>query len=233
VKNLDLERFLVKYIARLGPWLTPLLPAYFIQRALQSRLDVHWAWAWIGAFALETVGIAAVFVLIDMHQYNLSKRKSDPPAQVGWAIVATVAYYVTAFLLVLFVEFIPDVIKFAPAAYVILGGSSAGILGLMANHRAMLEKIEGEKAERKSRTKSDKIGHQTDILPTVNRTEWVTVQPDNIQHFKQLVREQVIILPDGITGPQMVKAFDNVHNDRTGLRWRDAARSDNGSTSVI
>ena len=141
------------FAARVGPWLTPLVPAYFIHKAMIDNLDTPAFWAWVAAIALEVVGIAALYSLLRSYQWNKEKRKSDPEAPIGWSITAVIVYYVTAFLLVLFVEFIPEAIKFAPAAFVVLGGTSAGILVLLGDQKRREKAVESTKAKPQTKRK--------------------------------------------------------------------------------
>ncbi len=130
-----IEAIPIVLATRLGPWITPLVPAFFVHRAMVKHLNVPTFWGWIAAIALEVVGVAAMFNLLRMYQYNQEKRKSDPAAPIVWAVVTTAAYYLTAFALVLFIEFFPDVVKFAPAAFIVLSGSSAGVLALISDQK--------------------------------------------------------------------------------------------------
>ncbi len=153
----NLEAIPVVLATRLGPWITPMVPAYFIHRAMVRHLDGPSFWGWMAAIALELVGVAAMFNLLNMYQYNQERRKIDPPAPLKWAMVTTCSYYLTAFALVLFVEFFPDVIKFAPAAFVVLSGSSAAVLALINDQKRRVRTIELSKdKKRKSRGQKDK-----------------------------------------------------------------------------
>jgi len=143
---------------RFGPWLTPLVPAFFVHKAMVSRLEVPVLWAWIAAIALEIVGIAAMYSLLRAHQWNREKRKKDPAAPITWNIVTTSTYYLTALSLVLLIEFFPNVTKIIPAAFVILGGTSAGVLVLMGDQKRREREIKNEKRAKQERKTTGKGG---------------------------------------------------------------------------
>ena len=120
---------------RFGPWLTPLVPALFVQRALVAHLRTPPAWGWLAALSLELVGIAATNALLRAHAWERERRKSDPPAPLFWHFLAAAAYYFTALLLVLVMEFFPPAARLAPAMFVLLAGASALVLALSGDQR--------------------------------------------------------------------------------------------------
>lgn len=130
----DLETTILAIATKLGVWLTPLVPAYFVQRAMVQRLETPPAWGWIAAAALEIVGLSATKTLLRAYTWNQEKRKTDPAAPLGWNIVAAAVYYLTALLLVLVIEYYPGAVRLAPAAFVILSGTAALVIALSADH---------------------------------------------------------------------------------------------------
>ncbi len=140
---------------KFGPWLTPLVPAFFVQRAMTNHLDAPPLWGWIAAAALEIVGIAATNSLLRAYQWEQERRKSDPSAPIWWNVVACVVYYGTAFLLVFIVEFWPEATAFAPAAFVILAGTSALVLALVGDQKRR-EKLVSQTSAKRQLTGSAK-----------------------------------------------------------------------------
>jgi len=148
---------------KLGPWLTPLVPAFFVQRAMIQHLDAPPKWGWIAAAALEIVGIAATNSLLRAYQWEQERRKSDPSAPIWWNVAACVVYYGTAFLLVFIIEFWPQATAFAPAAFVILSGTSALVLALVGDQKRRERLVNQTSAKRK---KSKSANRQPDKLLT-------------------------------------------------------------------
>jgi hypothetical protein len=124
------ESTLLALASKIGVWLTPLVPAYFVQRAMVEHLQAPPTWGWIAAAALEIVGLAAVKNLLRAYTWEQERRKTDPPAPMIWNIITAAVYYVTAFLLVLVIEFYPPATALAPAAFVVLSGAAALVIAL-------------------------------------------------------------------------------------------------------
>ena len=135
--------------AKFGPWLTPLVPALFVQRALLMHLHTPPAWGWLAAASLEVVGIAATHSLLRAHTWEQERRKSDPAAPLGWHIFTVAVYYATAFLLVLVMEFFPAAARLAPAMFVLLAGTSALTLALAGDQKRR-EKLTVSRSEKRS-----------------------------------------------------------------------------------
>jgi hypothetical protein len=148
---------------KFGPWLTPLVPAYFVQRAMTTTLHAPSQWGWLAAAALEVVGIAATNSLLRAYQWEKERRKIDPAAPLWWNVAACTVYYGTAFLLVFFLEIWPTAIKLAPAAFVILSGTSALVLALVGDQKRR-ERLVGELSDKRQADRSAK--RYADTLPT-------------------------------------------------------------------
>ena len=138
---------------KFGPWIAPLIPALFVQRAMIEHLNAPPAWGWLAAIALEVVGIASVKSLLRAYTWERERRKTDPPAPVGWNALATAVYFGTAFLLVLVLEFWPEAAKIAPASFVVLSGTSALVLAL-ADDQKRREQVVSEMVSKRSKARS-------------------------------------------------------------------------------
>ena len=140
--------------AKFGPWLTPLVPALFVQRALVTHLHTPSAWGWLAAASLEVVGIAATNSLLRAHTWEQERRKSDPAAPLAWHIFTVAVYYATAFLLVLVMEFFPAAARLAPAMFVLLAGTSALTLALAGDQKRR-ENLTVSRSEKRSARRSE------------------------------------------------------------------------------
>jgi len=138
---------------RFGPWLTPLVPALFVQRALVAHLRTPPAWGWLAALSLEVVGIAATNALLRAHAWERERRKSDPPAPLAWHFLTAAVYYITALLLVLVMEFFPQAARLAPAMFVLLAGASALVLALAGDQRRR-EQLTRDRSVKRSASRS-------------------------------------------------------------------------------
>ncbi len=142
---------------KFGPWLTPFVPALFVQRAMVKHMQTPPAWGWLAAVSLEVVGIAAIKSLLRAYTWERERRKTDPPAPIAWNALAAVIYFATAFLLVLVLEFWPEAAKAAPASFVVLSGTSALILALADDQKRrerLVSKMVSKRSAARSATKS-------------------------------------------------------------------------------
>ena len=143
---------------KFGPWLTPLVPALFVQRAMVARLQTPPAWGWLAALTLELVGISATNSLLRAYTWEQERRKSDPPAPMIWHALAVGVYYLTALLLVLAMEFFPVTARLAPAMFVILAGTSALVLALAGDQKRrenLTVRLSEKRSARRSVSRSD------------------------------------------------------------------------------
>lgn len=173
---------------RFGPWLTPLVPAFFVHRAMMSHLNTPVAWAWIAAVALEIVGIAATNSLLRAYQWEQERRKSDPAAPIVWNVIAATVYYGTAFLMVLFLEIWPDVVKFAPAFFVVLSGTSALVMALTGDQRRRERLVSQMSAKRQPNTSATRHTDRSLTGETVNNDD--TDLTDRLQAGRKAKQQQ-------------------------------------------
>lgn len=144
----QVESWILALIAKVGLWLTPAIPAYFVQRAMEAHLGTPAGWSWAAAVALEIVGIAATKNLLRAYTWEQERRKTDPPAPMGWYVLAAMIYYLVAFLVVLVVEFWTEAVKAAPAAFVVLGGTAALTIALADDQNRRQRAVREMSAER-------------------------------------------------------------------------------------
>lgn len=175
----QIESIILALATKIGLWITPLVPSYFVQRAMVNRLQTPQGWGWIAAAALEIVGIAATKNLLRAYTWNQEKRKTDPPAPIIWNAIAAGVYYLTAFLLVLITEFYPDSIRVAPAAFVILSGASALVIALSADQYRRQREVSQMSAKRSaarqqpvsSRSAKSQPDHQQGSVTVTDRLQ--------------------------------------------------------------
>ena len=118
----DTESVLLAMATRIGPWLAPVGPAYFVGRAAYHRLDAWLPIAVAMALAVEAVGIAATHTALKAWTWNETKRKSDPEAPVTLMIWLSLVYFLSALILSILVEVYPDSAVLAPAVFIGLAG---------------------------------------------------------------------------------------------------------------
>lgn len=164
----DIERLPLAIVTMIGPWCTPLIPAYFVSVAIVKYLNAPNAVAVAAGFVLEVVGIAGIANATRAYMWNRTKRKTDPTAPLGLSIAAVSIYFITAMLLTVVLEFFGHLAPVAPAAFIILSISSGLILVLSNMQRVRESEVETERKEKRQsrRQKRQPIaGNQTATEP--------------------------------------------------------------------
>lgn len=185
------EQSLLAFISKIGVWVTPLIPAFFVQRAMATHLDAPAAWGWLAAAALEIVGIAAMKNLLRAYTWEQERKKTDPAAPMRWYIVAAMIYYVTAFLIVLGVEFVPQAARAIPAAFVVLGGTAGLVIALSDDQGRRQRLVREMSAERSAKRSVTGKRNVSDIPETVSEPDIDRLQAG--RKAKQEAAEQKLL----------------------------------------
>lgn len=147
------ERLPLALVTMAGPWLTPLIPAYFVAVAIQEYLNAPKVVAIISGLVLEVVGIAGIANATRAYLWNRNKRKTDESAPLGLSIAAVSIYFLTAMLLTVILELFENFAPIAPGMFIILSVSSGLILVLSSMQRRREQAVRLEKQERKQNRK--------------------------------------------------------------------------------
>ena len=113
----NVEKNAVKIVAKLSPWLAPFPSAYFVARSAMVHLALPLPVAVVVAVIIETLGLATVHTALWAHDWNAHKRKTDPVAPVGLAIILGSVYVTATLGLVVFLEVWPALALYAPALF--------------------------------------------------------------------------------------------------------------------
>ncbi len=154
----DWERLPLALVTMAGPWLTPLVPAYFVAVAINKHLNAPISISIVAGLILELVGIAGIAISTRSYVWNQNKRMTDQPAQFTLSLIAVVIYFATALLLTVLLEFRADLAKIAPGMFVIMAVSSGLILVLSGLQNQRQKEVRIEKNERKQKRKSSGNG---------------------------------------------------------------------------
>lgn len=163
----DWERLPLALVTMAGPWLTPLVPAYFVAVAINKHLNAPMYVSVIAGIILELVGIAGIAITTRSYVWNQNRRKTDEPAQFSLSLVAVCIYFATALLLTVLLEFRADLAKIAPGMFVIMAVSSGLILVLAGLQNQREKKVYQEKQVRREQ-KRVKSGNQSGKIPGNN-----------------------------------------------------------------
>ena len=116
----SIEDILVMVSTRIGPWLAPIGPAYFVGRAALQHLHAHIIIAVCMALAVEMIGMATTHTALKAWAWNKNKRKIDPKAPLWFCILLAGIYFIGAIALTVVVEVFPISVVYAPAIFIIL-----------------------------------------------------------------------------------------------------------------
>ncbi len=150
-----IEQVLIAVIGRLATWAAPLPSAVLVGRSTAKTFDLDGYWPWIMAGIVELIGLVTSSLWITAREWNLNRRKSDPPANEALALGLMAAYFVTTFLLLLAIE-IPifaETGEWAGLTALLFPCLSAVAL-ISLNERAAQSKRQGVRDAAKTRQKS-------------------------------------------------------------------------------
>ena len=146
----NVEKNAIKIVAKLSPWLAPLPSAYFVARSAMVHLAMPLPVAVVVAAIIETLGLATVHTALWAHDWNAHKRKTDPGAPVGLAIVLGSVYVAATLGLVVFLEVWPALALYAPALFPALAVVGALNLAMISRQEQRERAVRAEKAERQA-----------------------------------------------------------------------------------
>jgi hypothetical protein len=223
-----LESLAITGVSRLAPWLSPLPTAYLVY----DRTIVYLNWpAWVSlvsAITLEFLGLAATITLLDLYNYNRTKRKSDPAAPLLLVTVITAGYFLSAEGLTVILDIATKpqnqwiAADFAPAVFPVLSLAGVVLLAVRSDHNRRLDAItESKRVARVARQKRKEE----------KRTEAVTLsdngqQTDIVRQYKtkQEFLAFVLLQPDilKVITPKQI-ANQSGQSVRNARRWKNEA----------
>jgi len=119
----DIEEIFLAFASRLGPYLAPVGPAYFVGRSVFNHLQANLIVAIIMAIALEFLGVTTTKTTLRCWLWNnQTKRKTDPLAPYGPMLGLTLTSYLIGIGLAVGLEVAPTLAIYAPGLFFILAG---------------------------------------------------------------------------------------------------------------
>ncbi len=155
-----MRRNALRTIASLGPWLAPVLSAFFIGRSIYLHLLLQWqvevvqvlpainlAVAIIAGASIEVLAIVSIHNCLALYRWNDQGRVQREKG--GWeaaplrlALACAGTYVVTAILLLVVLEALPWLAQYAPILFPLLAVVGAINLVLLNQHGDRLERYE-------------------------------------------------------------------------------------------
>lgn len=133
------------FIARIGPWLVSLAPAWLIYDSLTTSLHIPNYIAALVAAGVELTGIAAFDTYLWLRAWNKNKRASDPLSPAQLSLIPVVVYLTVGVILT-------AVLKSKPvlALFFLLAGAGYSIIALQSDQTRREAEVKAGKAEAKA-----------------------------------------------------------------------------------
>ncbi len=150
----DAERVLLAIVSRLGPWLSPVAPAYSVYLAAVEVLGWPEEVAFLMAVAVEVAGVSAFYLTLRLWSWN-QENPGGPkaPAWVGYILIAV--YLLVGIGVAVVIGLVPGLIPFIPASFFLLAGVGYMVLALMTD-QARRETTAREGQEKTDKTQLDR-----------------------------------------------------------------------------
>jgi len=152
----QLEAFVLQFIFAIIPWLAPIPSAILIAKATMNHLKWSLPLGIITALIIEGIGITSIKLSLELHHYNMSRRKTDDPAPFILTIGLVAIYFIAAISLTVLLDIFPEIARYAPMIFpifTIIGGVNIALWG---EHKLRLRIIEIDKLERKVKRQEER-----------------------------------------------------------------------------
>ena len=222
----SLEDTAIDVISVFGPWLGPVPSAYLVWRAVQLHLQWHWSVAVAAAIAVESIGVVSVVQALRLHEWNETRRKSDPTAPFGLAVTLVAFYFIITIGITVLLDVVPSLAYIAPAVFPLL--AAVGAVNIAVKN--------GQRRREAARNKPVKSGKKprkvSGNLPQPIGQDGGQVSP-NITDWRVLKRSASREELQELAVMEVDKVMDKyqLENERTARNWRKNARklfSENG-----
>lgn len=193
-KLTQIENTAVDIMATFTPWLAPIPSAWLIGRATMEYLGWHWIIAVVAGVAVECIGVVSIVLALRLHEWNQTRRQSDPTAPVWLALTAVTFYFIVTICLTVLLDVFPAMAQFAPAIFPLLAAVGAVNIAIKRgqNHREATRakqkedkktaKVTPKVSERKQEGTSQPAFTDWRKIPLTARQEMVGMSPVEIQN---------------------------------------------------
>ena len=166
------ERRIIRFLLKVGPWLAPVGTVFAVQRAVKAHFAFPDLVAWPVALVIEILGIGTIYLMLIMDDWNRrrSARSIDPKARAGLARFLVAFYIITTITLVILLDVLPMLNRWALAVLPLVSVVAYLALSLFAEHEFMehaKEQAKQERRERQMMSKRKNFDAQLDNLLTL------------------------------------------------------------------
>jgi hypothetical protein len=148
------ERVALATVARLGPWLAPLPPAFFVARATDKRLGTGLPVAVMIAVVVEAAGIAAASATLAAYTWNRERpAKTDPKAPTVLGLVLCAVYLAVGIIISVVLELDGGLAVYVPGLFFALAGQVYAVKAMMSDQVRREQQAKQAKIERSEKRK--------------------------------------------------------------------------------
>jgi len=153
------ERSVIRFLLKVGPWLAPVGTVFAVQRAVKAHFEFPDLVAWPVALVIEVLGIGTIYLMLIMDDWNRrrSAKSIDPKARSGLARLLVLFYIVTTMTLVILLDVMPELNRWALAVLPLVSVVAYFALSLFAEHEYMEQTKEQVKIEQRERRKAAQV----------------------------------------------------------------------------
>jgi len=163
---------LLKSASALTPWVAPIPSAFFVARSAVQHLDCPLPIAILLALVIELLGLTGIHTWLRLSNWNLSKRKSDPPAPAHLGLLLAGLYAFLTLGMILVLDVLPSLAHFMPAVTPLLALVGAFNLALLSQQEQREAAARIEREQRKAaRADRRSMGRSTGVQENVQKTQ--------------------------------------------------------------
>jgi len=159
----NFENRVIDLVAKIGPWFAPIPTAYLVGRATVEHLEWPVAIGTLAALVIESLGLVTCATALDLYQFNQSRRKNDPPAPFGLAVLMILIYFLVAVFLTIVLDIQSDWALIAPVIFPLLSLAGVTEIALRKNYQERIQRIANEKADRKAERQVSSSNRRQDL----------------------------------------------------------------------
>jgi hypothetical protein len=159
----NFENNVIDLVAKIAPWLAPIPTAFLVGKATVEHLEWPLVIGFLAAVVIESLGLVTCATALDLYQFNQNRRKNDPPAPFGLAVIMILIYFLVAVFLTIVLDIQPDWSLVAPAIFPLLSLAGVTEIALRKNYQDRIQKIANEKADRKVERQASSSNRRQDL----------------------------------------------------------------------
>lgn len=174
-----IEAIALALVSRLASWCASIPNIVMVSRSAVSTFGLTWAWGLAIAVSLELVGHSLSHQWLEAKAWNMTKRKTDPTANTGLALVLMCSYFLLDFVMVGGLAFSTFSETGNPQIFIALCYPLIGVtVSIVSNERANLFRLRQAVIEERAQRKQKRSIERSQVaqVEQVERSQVVQVE---------------------------------------------------------